>query len=322
MKHLLILSRALAISLALTTTFALADWPERPVRMVVPYAAGSGVDVAMRPVADALARELGQPVVVDNRGGAGGLIGTQVVATAAPDGYTIGFGNVVTLAINRSFYTKLPYDPESLIPVGLAVGNPYVVIARNDFPASNFRELIAYARSNPGRVMMGSPGHGSAGHLAAAMIESATGISFSMVPYKTGYQGVGDMVNKQLDVMMENIAAVGPFVADKRVKALAVTSLTRAVSMPGVPTVDESGIQKYEILAWGGLVAPAGTPRPVVLKLNAALARAMQDPKVTAAHKALSIDAHQSTPEQFAELIQRETVRWGEMVKRTGVKAD
>lgn len=313
---------ALITVLGLSAASARAEWPERPIRLVVPYAAGSGVDVAVRPVADALGRELGQPVVVDNRGSAGGLIGTQAIATAAPDGYTIGFGNVVTLAINRSFYAKLPYDPDRLVPIGLAVGNQYVIIARNDFPATSFQELVEHTRKNPGRVMMGSPGHGSAGHLATAMIESAMDVTFTMVPYKTGAQGVSDMINGQLDVMMENIAAVAPFIQNRRVKALAVTGMNRAPSLPDVPTVHESGLKNYEIMAWGGLVAPHGTPDPIVQKINAALARAMKDPKVTAAHKVVSIDAHQSTPSEFAELIRRETMRWGDAVRRTGVKAD
>ena len=180
---------------------ARADWPERPVKLIVPYVAGSGPDVVLRPIADALGRELGQPVIVDNRGGAGGIVGTQMLASAAPDGYTIGFGNLVTLAINKSMYKKLSYDPQrSLAPISLAISNALVLIARNDFPASNVRELVSYARQHPGKVSVGSLGVGSSAHLAGEMLKSETGTTMLHVPYKSGQQAVGDIAGGQLDV--------------------------------------------------------------------------------------------------------------------------
>ncbi|MCK9510380.1 MAG: tripartite tricarboxylate transporter substrate binding protein [Pigmentiphaga sp.] len=313
---------ALALLVASGAATAQDNWPQKPIRLIVPYAAGSGVDSAMRPVATALGAQLQQPVLVDNRAGAGGLVGTQALANAAPDGYTVAFGNIVTLAINPSFHSDLPYDPSRLTPVGLASGSQYVLIARPDFPASTFPELIAYARENPGKVFVGSPGHGSGGHLAAALIETETGASFSMVPYKTGTQAVGDMLNGQLDVMIDNIVAVLPFINDQRVKPLAVTGLKRASTLPDVPTIHEDGLPGFEVLAWGGLVAPEGTPPELVDHLNAALRKALEDPAVIAMAENFSIDLMPSSPEEFTQLIQDETRRWAEVVRYTGVTAN
>ncbi|WP_088140828.1 Bug family tripartite tricarboxylate transporter substrate binding protein [Achromobacter xylosoxidans] len=302
---------------------AQADWPERPVKLIVPYVAGSGPDVVLRPIADALGRELGQPVIVDNRGGAGGIVGTQALAAAAPDGYTIGFGNLVTLAINKSMYSKLPYDPQrSLAPVSLAISNALVLIARNDFPASNVQGLVSYARQHPGKVSVGSLGVGSSAHLAGEMLKSETGTTMLHVPYKSGQQAVGDIVGGQLDVMIDNVAGVLPFIRSGQVKVLGATSLARVPVLSDVPTLDESGLKGFEVVSWGGIVAPAGTPKPIIDKLNRAIARALQDPAVLKLNETLSVDATPSTPEQFASLIASEIPRWGEMVKRSGASAD
>ncbi|WP_416051020.1 Bug family tripartite tricarboxylate transporter substrate binding protein [Cupriavidus basilensis] len=310
-------------SLLTAAAFARAEWPDRPIKLIVPYAAGSGVDVTMRPIAEVMGRELGQPVVLDNRGSAGGIVGTQVLAASAPDGYTIGYGNLVTLAINRAFYTKLPYDPEKDIePVGLAVSNAYVLIARKDFPASNLEELIAYAHKHPGKVVMGSPGVGSAGQLAGELIKASTGTVMLHVPYKSGAQALGDIVNGQVDIMIDNISAVQQFIQSGRVKPLAVTSLQRASVLPNVPTIDESGIKGFNVVAWGGVVAPAGTPKAVIRKLNAALNSALRDPAVVRANALLSVDAMPSTPAEFSTLIHSEVPKWAASVKRAGVRAD
>lgn len=302
---------------------ARADWPQRPIKLIVPYAAGSGPDVVLRPIADALGRELGQPVIVENRGGAGGIVGTQALASAAPDGYTIGFGNIVTLAINKSMYAKLPYDPQrSLAPVSLAISNALVLIARNGLPASNVQELAAYAKQHPGKVSVGSLGVGSSAHLAGQMLKSETGTTMLHVPYKSGQQAVVDLAGGQLDVMIDNVAGVLPFIRAGQVKVLGATSLTRVPVLPDVPTLDESGLKGFEVVSWGGIVTPAGTPAPVIAKLNAAIAKALQDPAVRKQNETLSVDATPSTPEQFASLIAAEIPRWAAMVKQSGASAD
>jgi tripartite-type tricarboxylate transporter receptor subunit TctC len=313
---------AFSVAAALATTLAHAEWPDKPVRLLVPYAAGSGVDVSVRPLADAMGRALGQPVVVDNRPGGNGVIGTVALATAAPDGYTIAFGNLVTLAINRTYFSKLPYDPEKLTPIGSAIGNAYVLIARKDMPVSDFAQLMALARSQAGKVSYGSPGQGSAGHLAGEMIQQHQGVSMVHVPYRTGALAVGDMVNGQLDTMLDNIAAVLPFIKDGRVKALAVTGAQRSPSLPDVPTLAESGLKDFEVVAWAGLVAPPATPAPVVGKLNAAMRQALKDPAVLRIFESMSVDVLPSSPEEFTSLIRKENPRWAAAVKRAGVRAD
>ena len=271
---------AVALALLAVVGGAWAEWPDKPIRFIVPYAAGSGVDVAMRPIADAMARQLGQSLVVDNRPSAGGIIGSQALAAAVPDGYTIGYGNLVTLAINASFFSKLPYNPEKDFErVGLISGNAYVLAARNDLPVNNWQELLAYSRNNPGKLSVGSPGVGSAGQLAGELLKTETGISMSHVPYKAGVQAVGDMVGGQLDLMIDNVAALLPMLQQQRIKALAVTSLARLPVLPKVPTLHESGVKDFDVVAWGGLLAPAGTPKPIVERLNLALRKALEDPR-------------------------------------------
>ncbi len=315
--------RAFAAGLAALALAASAEYPERPVKFIVPYAAGSGVDVSMRPVADAMARALGQAMIVDNRPSAGGIVGTQVLVGSAPDGYTVGYGNLVTLSINPAFFSKLSYVPEKdLVPVGLISSNAYVLIVRKDLPVRSLQELVAYGREHPGRLSVGTPGIGSAGHLTGELLKSETGLAMVQVPYKTGTQAVADMVNGQLDVTIENISAVLPFVQQGRVKAIAVTSAKRATVLPEVPTVAESGVPGFEVVAWGALVAPAGTSRKTVDRLNTALRAALADPAVVRANAALSIEALPSSPEELSALMQREKPRWAEAVRRAGVKGD
>lgn len=309
--------------LAITTAAQAQDaWPTKPLRFVVPYAAGSGVDVAMRPVADAMGRELGHAVVVDNRPSAGGIVGTQVVATAPPDGYTIGYGNITTLAINSAFFSKLPYSTEKdLVPIGLLSSNAYVVVARKDLPASNFQELLAYGRKNH-QVTVGNPAVGSAGHLTGELLRAQTGLPIVAVAYKTGTQAVGDMVNGQLDLAIDNVSAVLPYIQSGQIKALAVTSGKRVSVLPNVPTLDESGVPGFDVVAWGGLVAPTGTPKSALERINAAMRKALVDPAVVRVNASLSIEPMASGPEEFTALIKKETPRWADAVKRAGVKGD
>lgn len=300
-----------------------AEWPEKPIKLIVPYAAGSGPDVVLRPIAEAMGRELGQTVIVDNRGGAGGIVGTQALATSPPDGYTIGFGNLVTLAINKSMFSKLPYDPQrSLAPVSLAVSNALVVVARSDFPAKDIRGLVSYAKQHPGKVSMGSLGVGSSAHLAGELLKSETGTFMLHVPYKSGQQAVTDIIGGQLDLMVDNVAGVLPFIRSGQVKVLGVTSLQRVPVLPDAPTFDESGLKGFDVVSWGGIVAPAGTPKPIIDKLNAAVAKSLQDPAVVKLNATLSVDATASTPAQFAALIATEIPRWAAMVKRSGASVD
>jgi tripartite-type tricarboxylate transporter receptor subunit TctC len=313
----------IAVGTAVLSLPAKAEWPDKPIKMIVPYAAGSGVDVVTRPIAIAMGKALGQSVMIDNKPSAGGIVGTQALASAAPDGYTFGFGNLVTLAINKSFFTKLPYNPEKdLQPVGGTFSNPYVLIARNNFPANNFKELIEYVRKNPGKVSFGTPGVGSAAHLAGETINTRNGLQLLHVPYKSGMQGVTDMVGGQLDLTIDNIAGVLPFIKDGRVKAIAVTSLKRLSSLPDVVTMHESGMNNFEVVAWGGFVAPTGTPKTIIDKLNSALHMALRDPVVVKLGQDFNMEIKLSSPEEFGELARAETQRWAAAVKAAGVHGD
>lgn len=314
---------AFSLGMAALSLSAKAEWPDKPIKMIVPYAAGSGVDVVTRPIAIAMGKALGQSVIVDNKPSAGGIVGTQALAVSAPDGYTFGFGNLVTLAINKSFFTKLPYNPEKdLQPVGGTFSNPYVLIARNNFPANNFKELIEYAKKNPGKVSFGTPGVGSAAHLAGEIINARNGLQLLHIPYRSGAQGVTDMVGGQLDLTIDNIAAVLPFIKDGRVKAIAVTSLKRLSSLPDVATMHESGMSNFEVVAWGGFVVPTGTPKPVIERLNSALHTALKDPAVVKLGQDFSMEIKLSSPEEFGELARTENQRWAAVVKAAGVLGD
>lgn len=311
------------VLLATAQVPAHAEWPEKTLTMILPYAAGSGVDVVMRPVADAMGKALGQAVVVDNRPSAGGIVGTQALVRAAPDGYTFGYGNLVTLAINKSFFQKLPYDPQKdLRAIGRTSSNAYVIMVRNDLPVSNFQELLAYARRAPRPLSFGSGGVGSAGQLAMELVKSRTGIELVHVPYKTGMQAIGDMVNGQLDLAIDNVAAVLPMLRDGRVRAIAVTSKAAVPVLPNVAPLSASGLPDFDVVAWGGLVAPAGTPDPVIDKLNAALRKAMQDPAFVKLSRDLANEINMSSPQELTALIAEEIPHWAKAVKLAGVQGD
>lgn len=298
-------------------------YPVRPVKFIVPYAAGSGVDVSMRPVADAMARHLGQAVVVDNRPGAGGIVGSQAVAAAAADGYTVGYGNLVTLSINPSYFSRLPYAPEKdFAPVGLISANPYVLAVRPELPVRSLQDLVAYGREHPGKLSVGTTGAGGGAHLISELLRMETGLTLAHVPYRTGAQAAGDMVNGQLDVVIDNISAVLPYIQKERIRAIAVTSAQPVPSLPGVPPVAQSGVPGFDVVAWGALVAPAGTPREVIDRLNAALRAALADPAVIRGNATRSVEVLPSSPQELRARMRSEALRWAEVVRRAGIKGD
>lgn len=299
------------------------EWPSKPIRLIVPYGAGSGPDAAVRPLAEGLSKILGQSVVVENFVSAGGIVGTQMVARAKPDGYTLGFGNNITLAVNKSFFDKLPYDPiKSFEPVGLLFDNAYILVARADFKPNSIQELIAYARANPGKVNFASgTGIGSGSHLTGEMLKSSARLDITHVPYKTGAQALSDLVSGRVDIMFDNVNGVQQFIANGSIKALAVTSAKRLPQFPNIPTMAESGFPGFEAVAWGGIVAPAGTPAPVIKRLNAAIAQALKTPEMERTNATMALRPLASTPEYFARFIQQETGKWAELVRVSGAKA-
>jgi tripartite-type tricarboxylate transporter receptor subunit TctC len=315
--------RPCILLLAFAAGGAAAQYPERPIRLVVPQAAGSATDNIARIVGPALSKELGQPVIVDNRPGGALTIGIDAVAKAAPDGYTLGQGPVGALAITRHMVAKLPYDIErDLQPVAL-VTTGYMLLAvspKTDF--SSVKELIDFARKNPGKLSNASSSNGSPGHVSGELFKYMTGTDIVHIPYKGGAAAIADLISGQVQLMFESTNSIAPHVAAGRVRALAVTGEKRALSLPAVPTLIEAGVAGYEVNAWSGIITTAGVPRAVLDKLNAAVNRAILAPETKERLFALGSEGGGGTPEEFGALIRKDSAKWAEVIKRSGAKID
>jgi tripartite-type tricarboxylate transporter receptor subunit TctC len=317
-----LLARTL-LALGLAAGAARAEWPERPIRLVVPQATGSATDNIARLVAPEMAKALGQPVIVDNRPGGALTVGIDAVAKATPDGYTIGQGPVGALAITRHMVDKLPYDIErDLQPVAL-VSTGYMLLAVS--PKTGFtsvKELIEYAKKNPGKLFNASSSNGSPGHVSGELFKYMTGTDIVHVPYKGGAPAIADLISGEVQLMFESTNSIAPHVVAGRVRALAVTGEKRALSLPNVPTLIEAGVAGYEVNAWSGIITTAGIPRPVLDKLNAAVNRAIVEPRTKELLFALGSEGGGGTPEEFAALIRRDSAKWAEVIRRSGAKID
>jgi len=315
---------AVTLLLALAAGALAQSYPSRPLRLIVPFPPGGSTDILARALAQKLGENLAQAVVIDNRGGAGGTIGSEAAAKAAPDGYTIMMGHLGTLAVNVAIYKKLPYDPvKSFSPVCLMAIVPSVLVVNNALPVASAAELVAYAKANPGKLAYGSAGSGSTSHLTTEYFKLATGTDILHVPYKGVGPMLTDLVSGQLSMGLNGAPAVMPHVSSGRLRALAVSSLRRIPSLPQIPTLDESGVvglKGFEANGWYGIVAPAGTPREIVARLNAEIRRAVRSPELLARLDAEGAIPAADTPEAFAALIATEIARWAEVVKRAGVE--
>ena len=318
----LLLSCLVLPILAGTASAAQAAWPERPIRIVVPSAAGGSPDIVMRIFGNELGKRLGQSVVIDNRPGAGGNIGMQAVSNATPDGYTIGYGNNATLATNEHLFSRLPYDPERLIPIVALVSTASLLVVNNDLPIHSTEDLIRYAKAHPDKTSFASSGTGTSSHLGAEMFKSMTGIGSLHVPYKGAPQAINDLMGGSVQFLFDNIASVGPTVAGGKVRAIAVTSRERWPQFPQVPTLNESGVKGFEMTAWGGLVAPAGTPSEIVMRLNKEINLLLKDEAVLAQLAKLAFTPVGGSGQDFRRLIQSERLKWGEIVRKSGAKVD
>ena len=313
----------LSLVFAMLPLAARAAYPEKPIRMIVPTAAGTSSDTLVRVLADALGKQMGVPIIVDNRPGGSNIIGTMEVARAAPDGYTLGYGNIVSLAINRSLLAKVPYDVEkdlTLISNCWRVSN--VLVVNNDVPVKSVKELVDYAKKNPDKLAMASGGNGTTGHLSGELFKAMTGISMLHVPYRGGGQAVSDVIGGQAQVMFDNISLLAPYAKGGRVRALAVTSARRSPVFPDLPTIAEAGITGYETVSWGGIIGPAGLPKAIVDKVNADIRKALATPALRERFAALDTEPDGGTQQEFVELVRRETPKWAEVVKRSGAKVD
>ncbi|MET0184999.1 MAG: tripartite tricarboxylate transporter substrate binding protein [Achromobacter sp.] len=313
----------LAGLLASPFTHAQAAWPDRPVRLIVPSAAGGSPDILCRYLASELAKRLGQPVVVENRPGAAGNIGIQAVARSEPDGYTVGYGNIATLAINRALFADLPYNVErDLIPVVAATTTSNLLVVNRDLPVKNVAELIAYAKAHPGKLTMASAGNGTTSHLGGELFKTSEKIDVLHVPYRGSPQAIQDVIGGSVQLMFDNLPSILPSVNAGSVRALAVTATTRSPLSPAVPTMQEAGVAGYEMQAWGGFVLPAGTPQPVVQRLNQEFNTMLADDAVKKKLGELAFETIGGSQEDFRALIDRETRKWAVVVKESGARID
>ncbi len=318
------LAYAVAIVIAAGCATAIAqDYPSRPMRLVVPFVAGGSSDVLARSVAKAMSEGLGQPMIVDNRPGAGGSVGAEVVAHALPDGYTILFGTIGTHGIGPALYKDLNYDAvKDFAPVGLLHKLPNVLIVNPSIPATNLRELIDYARSRPGQLTFASAGYGSVSHLAGELFKAAANIDIVHVPYKGGGAAVPDLVSGRVSMMIETIPNALAMAHNGMVRMLAVTTPTRSAAAPELPTFAESGLPGFDVSSWTGLFVPAGTPPAIIERLNAETVRITHDPVYLEQLKTMGTDAASSTPEAFGAFVRKEIANWTEAVRRSGARVE
>jgi tripartite-type tricarboxylate transporter receptor subunit TctC len=309
----------------LTAASALAqDWPTRPVHLVVPYAPGGPVDLSARLIAPKLQQALSQPLVVENKPGAGGNIGADFVAKSAPDGYTLVIGAIATHAINPALYASLPYDPvRDFRHVALLVQVPNVLVVNRDLPARSVAELVALAKRQPGKLDFASGATGSTGHLAGELFKQLTGTYMVHIPYKGSAPAVADLLAGRVHLMFDNLASALPNIQAGKVRALAVTTVRRSSFLPELPTLDESGLQGFDMTTWWGLMAPAKTPPPVVERLAAEAAKALASADIQERWRAMGSEMPGvRTPAQFSAFVERERKLYAELVKRSGATAD
>src|SRR5215467_1790862 len=299
------------------------DYPTRPITLIVPYAAGGGNDVLARGIAEPMSKILGQRIVIENRGGAGGSIGTRQVATAADDGYTLGLGGTGTLAIDPTLYPNAGYDPrKDFTPVGLIATSPLIILVNPSLPAHNVQELIALAKAQPGKLSYASAGTGSGIHLATVLFASAAGIELTHVPYRGTGPALTDLLGGHVEVYFSSLPSALGLVKEGKLRALGVTGMKRSAAFPNVPTVAEQGLQGFEAVLHYGIVAPAGTPRAIIDKLSAALREALGDPSIFDRFATEGAEPLATTPEEYAADIDREEKKWSALVRTSGAKVE
>lgn len=302
---------------------AWAQYPDKPIRMIVPQAPGSATDTAARILATALGPQLGQQIIIDNRPGGGFSIGLDLVAKAAPDGYTIGMGPVGALAISPNMMSKLPYDIEKdFQPVALVTKGHLLLAVSPTLPVNSVADLVAYAKKNPGKLTNASSANGSPGHVGGELFKLLSGTQIVHVPYKGGALAINDLMAGQVDVMFESLNSIAPHAHSGKVKALGVSGMRRSPAFPNLPTIAEAGVAGYDAPTWTGVIAPAGLPKPILDRLNAAINRAIQSQAFKERFGTIGDEPAGGTPEEFGTLIRVELAKWRDVVKRSGAKFD
>jgi tripartite-type tricarboxylate transporter receptor subunit TctC len=320
--------QSLLVSIAITALAAFAvpcfaAYPDKPIRLIVPSAAGGAPDVLMRALATQLSLQMGVPFIIDNKPGGSYTIGTMDLVRSPPDGYTLAYGNVVSLATNRSLLQNLPYDIDrDLTLISNAVRVVNLMVVNNNLPVRSVRELIAFAKNNPGKLAFASDGNGTTAHLGMELFKSMTQTYMLHVPYKAATSGLTDLMGGGVQLMMINSPVVGPHAQAGRVRALGISGSQRSSTYPEIPTIAEAGVPGFEVVAWGGVIGPAGLPREMVSRLNSEIRAALATSAVKERFRALGAETDPSTPEEFRELARRETEKWARVIKFSGAKVD
>ena len=325
LRSRLFVAAAAALALALPTASVLAQaaYPNKPIRLIVPFPPGGGTDMIARTVAQKLADQNKWNVIVDNRPGAGGNLGVDATAKSAADGYTLVMGQTSNLAINPSLYAKLPYDPiKDLAPVALVSSSPIVMAAPANSRFKTFADVVAASKGKPDALTLGYSGNGTVAHLAGELAENAAGIQLRHIPYKGAAQAMTDLVGGQIDLYMSSVPTLLGQVRNGKLKILAITSAKRSSQLPDVPTLAEQGYKGFEAVTWFGILAPAGTPAPIVAQLNKAINQALQQADVVDKLKSEGGDVLGGTSEQFSALLRTEVPRWAKIVKDSGASLD
>jgi len=323
MKKFVLTALVAPLALAAITAAAQQSFPSRPIRLIVPYPPGGNVDITARIIGPTMGEQLGQTVVVDNRGGGGGNVGAHLVAKAPPDGHTLLVGSSGPLSVNPVVVSNLPYDSlKDYSPISRVHVVPLVVLAGQKSGIGSIKELIERARANPAKLATASAGTGTTNHFGIELFNNMAGVKLLHVPYKGSGPALAEMLGGQIPVMFDQLSASIGYVRDGRLKALAVASASRASVLPGVPTLDESGLRGYEASTFIGVLAPANTPKPVVAKLNAAMRKVMDTAAVREKFLGLGAEPGSSSPEEFRKLIADELAKWRDVAKKAGLKFD
>jgi tripartite-type tricarboxylate transporter receptor subunit TctC len=303
--------------------YAQDKYPSKPINWVCPYAAGGNADSRSRQVAKVMSTLLGQPIIIDNKAGAGGNIGTEAIAKAKPDGYTVGMGNFAPLAVNHALFKKLNFNPfTDLVPIVLIEKGPLILMVRSDSPYKTVKDLVVAAKAAPGKLSYASGGIGGTHHLSGALFEHAAGIDMIHAPYKSGAAGATDLMGGQVHMMFEQMYSAMPAIKGGKLRALAITSKTRSPLAPDIPTMAEQGYPEVEVLNWQGLIGPKGMPAELIKQLNAVGNKALQDPDLKEKILSQGNEVGGGTPEQFAALIKAEAPRWAKVVRDAKIEPE